>query len=199
MEHYFIDKTHNASDYFDYRDSILGHDLILKSCDSVFSKDRIDDGTRALLNAVDRYFEDMAGDVLDFGCGVGVVGITLKKHFKNISVTMCDINATCVRLSKENCDKNNVACNVIESDLYSNVGVFDHIITNPPIKVGKAILFAVVSEGYNHLNSGGDITLVIRKSHGEESMKKHMQNIFGNVKILARDKGYYILHSVKNV
>lgn len=198
MEHYFIDKEHSASDYFEYRDNILGYDLTLKSCDSVFSKDRIDDGTRVLLNTVDKYFDSMKGNVLDFGCGVGVIGITLKKHFKDISATMCDINATCVSLSKENCEKNNVQCDVVESNLYANVGTFDHIITNPPIKVGKATLFAVVSDGYDHLNIGGDITLVIRKSHGEESMKKHMQKVFGNAKILARDKGYYILQSVKN-
>ena len=197
MEHYFIDKAHSADDYFDYTDSILGFDLTMHSVDSVFSKDKIDDGTRVLLNAVHKSNTSMSGDVLDFGCGVGVIGITLKKLFPSANVFMCDINATCVRLSKQNCVQNNVDCQVVESDLYSGLGSFDHIVTNPPIKVGKTILFSVVSEGYNHLNNGGDITLVIRKSHGEESMKKHMQSVFGNVEILKRDKGFYILRSIK--
>lgn len=199
MQHYFIDKQHKASDFFEYNDSVLGFKLTMKSCDSVFSKDGVDEGTRTLLEAVNDNFDNMTGKVLDFGCGVGVVGITLKKRFSDAMVTMCDINKTCVDLAKENCFKNNAMCEVVESDLYNNVGMFDHIVTNPPIKVGKTILFAVVSEGYAHLNDGGDITLVIRKSHGEESMKKHMQSVFGNVTILKRNKGYYILQSRKMV
>lgn len=197
MEHYFIDKAHSDSDYFEYSDSVLGHNMTFKSCDSVFSKDHIDDGTRALLNKVGEYYDTLDGDALDFGCGVGVIGITLKKHFPSAKVHMCDINATCVRLSKKNCVKNNVECEIVESDLYANVGQFDHIITNPPIKVGKKILFGVVSGAYDHLKDGGDIVLVIRKSHGEESMKKHMQAVFGNATILGRDKGFYILRSQK--
>lgn len=197
MEHYFIDKAHNDDDYFDYTDNILGISLTMRSVDSVFSKDKIDDGTRVLLNAIKKTSATMSGDVLDFGCGVGVIGITLKKLFPSSNVVMCDINATCVRLSKQNCIKNNVDCQVVESDLYSGLMNFDHIVTNPPIKVGKTILFAVVSEGFKHLNKGGDITLVIRKSHGEESMRKHMQSVFGNVEIVKRDKGFYVLRSIK--
>ena len=198
MQHYFISKDHKESDYFSYTDTINGKTYTFKSVDSVFSKDKIDDGTRVLLDTVLNEYDDITGKVLDFGCGVGVIGIVLKDNYENADVTMCDINKTCIELSSKNIKTNNVECTIIESNLYENIkDNFDYIITNPPIKVGKEILFAVVSDGYLHLNNGGHMVLVIRKSHGEESMKKHMTNIFGNCEILKRDKGYYILRSIK--
>ena len=50
---------------------------------------------------------------------------------------------------------------------------------------------------YNHLNNNGSLTLVIRKSHGEESLKKYLLDLFGNCEIIKRNKGYYILHCIK--
>ena len=198
MEHYFISKDHEENDYFFYTDTLGGGEYKFKSVDSVFSKDKIDDGTRVLLNTVLDNYDTIDGDILDFGCGIGVVGVVLKTNYPNANIIMCDINKTCVELSIFNTQSNNIQAKVIESDLYENIkNNFDYIITNPPIKVGKEILFGVVSEGYTHLKEGGHIVLVIRKSHGMESMKKHMTIVFGNCEILKRDKGFYVLRSVK--
>lgn len=199
MEHYFIAKNHVASDYFTFKEEFCGKTLTFKSVDSVFSKNKIDEGTKVLLNTILKNNTSLNGDVLDFGCGIGVIGIVLKTFYNDINVDMLDVNSVAVELSKENNTLNNVSQNnVFESNLYDNVDKrYVHIVTNPPIKVGKQILFGVVSGAYDHLLSGGDITLVIRKSHGEESMKKHMESVFGNCEILKRDKGYYILRSIK--
>ncbi len=199
MEHYFIAKEHSASDYFTFSETYHGKTFTFKSVDSVFSKDKIDEGTKVLLNTVLDLNPNMQGEVLDFGCGLGVIGIVLKTFYKDVKVDMLDVNSVAVELSKENCTLNNVSQNnVFLSDLYNNVDKkYAHIVTNPPIKVGKKILFGVVSGASEHLTTGGDITLVIRKSHGEESMKKHMEEVFGNCEILKRDKGYYILKSTK--
>jgi len=86
---------------------------------------------------------------------------------------------------------------VFKSDLYGEVDKkYNFIVTNPPIKVGKEILFGVVTGAKEHLKPSGEIILVIRKSHGQESMKKHMEKVFGNCEILKRDKGYYIMRSI---
>lgn len=199
MEHYFIAKNHVASDYFTFKEELFGKTFTFKSVDSVFSKKKIDEGTKVLLATILKNEQSLKGDVLDFGCGVGVIGIVLKTFYNDINVDMLDVNSVAVSLSKENNNLNNVSQNnVFESNLYENVDKkYTHIVTNPPIKVGKKILFGVVSGASEHLTKGGDITLVIRKSHGEESMKKHMESVFGNCEILKRDKGYYILKSVK--
>ena len=88
--------------------------------------------------------------------------------------------------------------NVIKSNIYENIDTkYDFIVTNPPIKVGKQILFQIITDSKDHLKNGGEIVLVIRKSHGQESLKKHMESVFGNAEILKRDKGYYIMKSIK--
>lgn len=199
MEHYFIAKQHDEKDYFTFKETFLTREFTFKSVDSVFSKDKIDEGTKVLLTTIINKYPIMEGNVLDFGCGLGVIGIVLKTFYKNINVDMLDVNSVAVDLSKQNCEINNVSeNNVFESNMYEHVDKkYGHIVANPPIKVGKKILFGVVTDAKEHLLDGGELVLVIRKSHGEESMKKHMEDVFGNCEILKRDKGYYILRSKK--
>lgn len=197
QHHYFLNVDHKDSDYFTFTDYFLDKPYTFKSCSDIFSKDCIDYGTSLLLKTVIAKLE-LDGNVLDVGCGYGVIGIVLKKYFENITVDMIDINKTAVQLSTENAKSNNVQIGAFESNLYDNVRKkYKHIVTNPPIKAGKQNLFNVVTGGYEVLDDGGSITLVIKKKHGMESLKNHMQQTFGNVEILKRDKGYYILHSTK--
>ena len=198
MQHYFIDKPHTEADYFEFNDSVLGLDLCFRSCDSIFSKNKIDDGTRALLEAVNKKCE-LSGFGLDLGCGLGVIAIALIKKF-NLKFDMVDINNTAVKLSKENLIKNNVQKNatVFYSDGFSNIKEnYDFIITNPPIKTGKKLLFDLMQGAYEHLNTNGQLILVIRKDHGMESLKKHITSIFGKCEIVDRNKGFYILRAEK--
>lgn len=198
MQHYFIDKAHAESDFFEFRDSVLGLDLCFRSCDSIFSKDRIDDGTRSLLNAIAESCT-LSGHGLDLGCGLGVIAIALIKKY-GLIFDMVDINKTAVKLSHDNLMKNNVQHNakVYYSDGFSEVtSEFDFIVTNPPIKTGKKLLFELMQDSFDHLKKGGQLVLVIRKDHGMESLKKHILNIFNNCEILDRNRGYYILRAVK--
>ncbi len=198
MQHYFIDKEHRETDFFDFNDSVLHLNLCFRSCDSIFSKNKIDDGTRALLEAIYEKCE-LNGHGLDLGCGLGVIAIALIKKF-GVTFDMVDINKTAVKLSQENLIKNNVEnyAKTFYSDGFSEVKVdYDFIVTNPPIKTGKKLLFDLMNGAYAHLKEKGQLILVIRKDHGMESLKKHIASIFGNCEILDRNKGFYILHSVK--
>lgn len=197
QHHYFLNVDHKDSDYFKFTDYFLNVPYTFNSCSDIFSKDTIDYGSSVLLKTVLDNFE-LAGDVLDVGCGYGLIGVILKKYYPQINCDLIDINQTAVLLSKQNAELNNVELNVFESNLYQNVNKkYNHIVTNPPIKAGKENLFKVVSGGFEVLKPEGTITLVIKKKHGMESLKNHMESIFGNVEILKRDSGYYILHSVK--
>lgn len=200
MQHYFIDKAHEETDFFEFQDSVLGLDLCFRSCDSIFSKNKIDDGTRTLLEAVDKKCI-LQGDGLDLGCGLGVISIALIKKNNLLKLDMVDINNTAVKLSKQNLMKNNVQknANVFYSNGFSEINKeYDFIITNPPIKTGKKLLFELMEGAYNHLKQNGQLLLVIRKDHGMESLKKHITSIFNNCEIIERNKGYYILKSIKN-
>lgn len=197
QRHYFLNTEHNENDYFSFTDYFMGEAFTFKSCADIFSKDNFDYGSTTLLKTVFENVE-LNGTVLDVGCGYGIIGILLKKYYPNLKVKMLDINKNAVRLSRENADKLGVEVEVFDSNLYDNVNFsVNHIVTNPPIKAGKQNLFNVVIGANQVLEQNGTITLVIKKNHGMESLKNKMQEVFGNVKILNRDKGYYILHSKK--
>ena len=103
-----------------------------------------------------------------------------------------------VKLENISLNKANNA-NVYLSNLYENVeGTFDYIISNPPIRAGKDVVFAIYDGAYTHLESGGELWVVIQKKQGEESSKKHIEELFGNSEVVKRDKGYYILKAIKN-
>ena len=199
MQHYFIEKQHKASDYFEFEDTVADMKLKFRSCDSIFSKDEIDEGTRTLLNTVFDKVQ-LSGDGLDLGCGYGVIGISIIKKL-GLNCDMIDVNGTAVELSLHNLLLNGIraGANVFKSNGFENVNsTYDFIVTNPPIKTGKKLLFELMEGAYSHLNIGGTLTLVIRKDHGEESLKKKLTEIFGNCEILKRNKGFYILHCIKN-
>ncbi len=197
MQHYFIEKEHKTTDYFTFRDEILGKAFVFKSVDNVFSKNKIDDGTRVLLTEVSKH--NIFGNLLDIGCGIGTISIVLKTQFPDIVIDASDVNGVAVDLTKQNCKNNNIDINTaLKSNLFEYIDKkYNFIVTNPPIKVGKQILFNLVEQSKEHLEIGGQIFLVIRKSHGQESLKRHMENVFGNVEILKRDKGYYVMCSTR--
>lgn len=200
MEHYFISKEHSKDDFFEFSWTFNNREYLFKSCDDVFSKNEIDYGTYVLLKTILKKCK-IFGDVLDIGCGNGVIGIVLSKEFENLNILATDINKTAVELSEENYVKNNVKnkYKILLSNTYENVEKtdFDFIVSNPPIKAGKKVLLDVVLNSHNHLKVGGNLIFVIKKKFGEDSIKKQLEKLFKTVEILARDSGYYILQATK--
>lgn len=199
MEHYFISKEHKQSDYFEFLETINNQNFTFKSCDDIFSKDRVDYGTKVLINAVIKNF-DLYGKVLDIGCGYGPIGIVLASFNKNAEFILTDVNKTAVELSTHNAKTNNIK-NIEDirlSDTYEIINeTFDFIISNPPIKAGKQTLLNILLGAYEHLKNEGKLIFVIKKKHGEDSIKKRLEQVFKSVEIIKRDSGYYILSCTK--
>ena len=180
MQHYFIETSHKEEDFFNFEAQILNHKLILRSCDNIFSKDELDFGSATLIETVAEIVKPK-GYGLDFGCGYGVIGIALMKAL-DVTIDFADINQTALDLTKINLEQNKVLkkVEIIKSDNFINIEkTYDFIVTNPPIKTGKKLLFSIMQNAFNHLKNGGSLTLVIRKDHGEESLRKHLINVFG--------------------
>ncbi len=174
--------------------------LALKTDAGVFSKARVDYGSTALLKALIAQELDLpAGKILDLGTGYGPMGLTAALTFKDRTVDMVDVNHRALELAQANAQKNNIKnVRIFESDIYQNVtGEYALIITNPPIRAGKEVVNQIHAEALNHLVVGGSIITVLQKKQGAPSAKKLLAETFGNVEILARDKGYYIFRSVK--
>ena len=163
----------------------------------VFSKDKLDYGTRILLENID--INNLKGRVLDLGCGIGVVGIILGTLNKNISIDMVDINERAISLTKDNVKFNNINNNVFVSDVYSNInGKYNYIITNPPIRAGKEVVRKFLLGGYDYLTDDGILYFVMRKDHGVKSMIKELENIY-EVDIVNKEKGFYIVSLTKHL
>lgn len=200
MRHYFISKEHQESDYFTFTTTFQNKSFTFKSCSDVFSKNQVDYGSLVLIKSIIEHGEMFNGKVLDMCCGYGPIGIILSK-FLNIDISFADVNKTAVELCEENCKLNGTKPKfVICSDMFLDIkDTFNHIVSNPPIKTGKAKLFEFVDGAFERLEDGGTLTVVIKKNLGEESLKKYLISKFENCEIWERDKGYYILHSTKTM
>lgn len=196
MSHYFINdnsvKSNKRSLYYEYG----GARFRFISDNGIFSKNEIDDGSNILLR---NYLEKgKKGRVADVGSGIGFLGIVISK-INDCEVDMLEINSRAVNLCEENIAINGTSkCKVYESNIYEKAnGKYDIVISNPPIRAGKKVVFEILEKAFDFLNDGGELWVVIRKSHGADSAKKKMIEVFGDCKIIDRDKGFYILKSVK--
>lgn len=177
---------------------LRGFNFKFTTDNGVFSKNTVDYGSRALLDAVD-LSETPAGPILDMGCGYGPIGMTLAKLAPERQIDMVDVNERALGLAQKNCDLNQIQNVVIfESAEYQNVTAqYAAILTNPPIRAGKAVVQNILKGAYDHLLPDGELDVVIQKKQGAPSAKQLMADTFGNVQIIHKDKGYYILQSIK--
>jgi len=139
------------------------------------------------------------GTVLDIGCGYGPIGLALA-YATNRKVEMVDINERAVHLAQQNAALNQLTnVTIHSSNLYEEVLEKNYaaIVSNPPIRAGKKIVHAILADAYERLLPKGTLTIVIQKKQGAPSAQKKMVEVFGNAEIVAKEKGYYIIKSVK--
>lgn len=173
--------------------------LTFYSDNGVFSKDKLDFGSTLLLETVLKNVNTENLNILDVGCGYGFLGISLAK-FLNAHVTMCDINKRALHLAKRNCEKNNVKslCEVLESNIYENItNIYDLIITNPPIRAGKEVVYGILDGARDYLKEDGELWMVIRKNQGAKSTIEHLKNNY-ECEIVTKSKGFYIIKAKKH-
>lgn len=171
--------------------------LIFDTDNGVFSKGGIDFGSNTLLQNLPNLEDKLT--LLDVGCGYGTMGITLAKKYPNLFVDMVDVNLRALDLCENNAIKNEVQnVNIYESSCYENVEkTYDIIISNPPIRAGKKVVFEILSGAYKHLKNDGELWVVIQKKQGAESAIKYLKEFYNSVEIVAKDGGYWIIVSRK--
>ncbi|MCC6012996.1 MAG: methyltransferase [Candidatus Verstraetearchaeota archaeon] len=179
--------------------NLVNTTINLLSSDGVFSKKRIDTGTKVLIEGILKNISihDDA-EVLDLGCGYGVIGITIAKLNPKARVTMVDINPVAIKLTRENIKLNQVEnAIVIRSNLYSQLRnkKFDFIISNPPLAAGYKVIFPLIEGAKDHLKEKGRIIIVLRK--GVNAIPNKMKEVFGNVELLYKRAGYRVFQSIK--
>ncbi len=196
MEHYFTNNTNLKSELKKIVYKINNREFTFFSDNGIFSKDKVDFGSNLLIETIIDNKNIDKLKVLDVGCGYGLIGITLARLL-DYDVTMIDVNKRAVHLTEKNMDLNNIKGKVIESDIYSNiVDKYDLIVTNPPIRAGKSIVYKILDDALDYLNDNGELWLVIRKEQGAKSTIEHLKKRY-QVNIMNKKKGFCIILAKK--
>ena len=196
MEHYYFKEQKSPLKIKKIIQKFRNINFEFCTASGVFSKEKIDKGTSIL---AENMIIGKNSKVLDIGCGIGILGIIAAKLF-NANVVMSDINKRAVMLAKMNCKLNNVKCEIYQGNLYEKVkeNDFDVILLNPPQTAGKEVCFKLVEQSKEHLKTNGNLQLVARHNKGGNTLSKKMEEVFGNVKVIAKKAGYWIYKSKKN-
>ena len=195
MGHYFIDDKNVKSELFTYNVDILNTKLTLYSDNGVFAKSGLDFGSSLLIESFKN--PDIEGLLCDLGCGNGVIGIVMNKVYNRQSL-LVDVNPRAVSLAEKNTIENKANCKAITTDILDGINdSFACILTNPPIRAGKVVVYRFFTESYNHLKVGGELWFVMRRSHGVESAIKKIDELFNNHEVVKRKNGFWIVKAIK--
>ena len=198
MEHYFTNNTNLKSELKKIVYKINDREFTFFSDNGVFSKERIDFGSNLLIETIINNTNKDNLECLDVGCGYGLIGIVLSKIL-NYKFDMVDVNKRAVHLANMNISENKLKDRVkaFESNIYDNVpSSYSLIVTNPPIRAGKTVVYQILDEAINHLNDDGELWLVIRKEQGAKSTIEHLKDRY-SVNIMERKRGFYIIMAKK--
>ncbi|MGO3733366.1 MAG: class I SAM-dependent methyltransferase [Vagococcus sp.] len=196
--HYFTNQPDVAHDRKKWTFPLLGKMFSFTTDSNVFSRGTVDFGSRVLIEA----FDDATlpkGSLLDVGCGYGPIGLSLA-YSTDRHVDMVDVNERAIELTKENAEANHIKnIDAFVSYIYDDVESKEYagVISNPPIRAGKKVVHDIIEGAFDHLIEEGSLTIVIQKKQGAPSAQKKMEEIFGNVEVVAKNKGYFILVSYK--
>ena len=171
--------------------------LQLISLPGVFSHGRLDRGTALLLKHLDKL---PSGHLLDFGCGAGVLGATLKRRYPDSQVSLLDVDAFAIASSRLT-----LAANGLEAEVLAGDGInaapsgLAAILSNPPFHQGVHTSYAateqLLREATSHLQSRGEIRLVANSFlQYQPLIEKHL----GPCSTLAAADGFHIYRAVRS-
>ena len=191
-EHYYTANPASAHDEWQIAFTALGSELRCTTDAGTFSRDGLDRGTALLLDAL----PPLSGRALDLGCGWGAIGVALGKKYPALDIQMTDVNQRAAALARRNLAANGVRAEVVEGDGFERVtGKFDAIVTNPPIRAGKAVIYALFAQARDFLNPGGALYIVIRKQQGAPSALKYLREIYPSAEVVERGGGFWVIRA----
>lgn len=176
-----------------------GHEVEVTTAAGVFSPEHLDTGTAVLLDTVPE--PPAAGQLLDIGCGWGPIALDLARRSPGATVWAVDVNERALDLMRANADQFHMS-NIIAAkpEDVPDDARFGAIWANPPIRVGKDALHAILRTWLPRLEPGGEAHLVVAKQLGADSLQRWLAAELGDGYDVTRartDKGFRVLRVVR--
>jgi len=176
--------------------ALHGQKMTFHSTWGLFSPRCIDNGSYLLIEHIE--IED-GQRTLDLGCGYGAIGLAIARACPNGTIQLVDKDYVAVDFTKKNVEVNGLTnCEVYLSNAFSAVtdAKFDNIVANLPAKIGKELLYIILSDARDHLKPGGQL-VVVTISGLKEYIKRNCKDIFGNYEKLKQGREHTVARAVK--
>lgn len=171
MSHYFDEQPGVASDTTLVEVVLPGAAFTMLTDRGVFSYGHLDAGTALLLREAPP--PSATGNLLDLGCGSGPIALTLAMRSPAATVWALDTNARARQLTESNAERNRLGnLHAVAAEQIPDEVRFDTIWSNPPIRIGKQALHALLLIWLGRLAVGGEAILVVQKHLGADSLQR---------------------------
>lgn len=194
-EHYFSALPESELKFRQIRVTLAGREFELTTSNGIFSPERIDAGTQVLLANTPP--SPPGGNVLDLGCGWGPIALTLALESPHATVWAVDVNERALELVRRNAAVMGITNinAVTPQDVPADIA-FTGIRSNPPIRVGKDELHAMLKRWLPRLDQNTDAWLVVQRNLGSDSLQRWLEDWLPTeftVSRAATNKGYRVL------
>lgn len=197
-EHYFTNQPSAKHRPLEFTAELRGRMYLFHTDAGVFSRAEVDFGSQLLIDAL----PCQAGDtVLDLGCGYGPIGLVASTLVNpGGQVYLVDVNERAVELANKNLANNGItnARALVSDGLAALTSLqFDWVLSNPPIRAGKKVVYSLLTDAYAALRPGGCLLVVIRTKQGAKSLEAYLQDLAGNCETIQKKSGFRILKCCK--
>ncbi|MGK0721644.1 class I SAM-dependent methyltransferase [Leucobacter sp. W1478] len=202
-QHYFSESPVGDARKREIEVELAGAPRRLVTAGGVFSPEHLDQGTAVLLRTLDKMTpeaEAVTGPILDLGCGWGPIALSAGLNHPEAEIWAVDINERARALTTENATRLGLThLRVVSPDDVPFGLEFSEIRSNPPIRIGKQALHALLGQWLPRLAPGGLATLVVAKHLGADSLQSWIAAEFPTLSVtrIARDKGFSVIQAVR--
>lgn len=192
-DHYFTSSPRSDFATRTIHARLAGRDVEVLTAGGVFSPEHVDQGTRLLLATAPP--PPATGHLLDLGAGWGPIALSLALHSPDAIVWAVDVNERALDLVRRNARRLGITnINAVQpDDVPAEVG-FAAIWSNPPIRVGKQELHAMLGKWLPRLETDAAAWLVVAKHLGAESLQRWIaEDLSLDVDRAANSKGFRVL------